>query len=229
MKRNTARWLVVLAVVLIVYNVVVFAVPFEKTGVFFLSWIFTLAAIFAQAYVVHTAFYRGADIKSKFYGWPIARIGILYLALQTAAGLIFMGLGGRVSLWIPLVLYVLLLGLSVVGFVAADATRDEVSRQDQKQRSQVLLMRDLQSRVAALSRTAQDGPVRGALEQFSENLRFSDPVSGEALRNIERDLTACIDALQQAVMESNPQNAIALIQKGEALLVERNRLCKGNK
>ena len=113
MKKNTVRWWIVLAVVLVVYNVIVFAIPFEKSAIFFLSWIFTLVAIAAQVYVIHTAFYHGEGAKSKFYGFPIAKIGSVHLIAQIVLGLLFMILGDKVKLWIPLVLYVVLLGVSV--------------------------------------------------------------------------------------------------------------------
>lgn len=58
MKKNTVRWWIVLAVALVVYNVIAFAVPFERTAIFFLSWIFTLIAIAVQVYVIRTAFYH---------------------------------------------------------------------------------------------------------------------------------------------------------------------------
>ena len=31
--------------------------------------------------------------KSKFYGFPIAKVGVLYLAIQLIGGLVFMALG----------------------------------------------------------------------------------------------------------------------------------------
>ncbi len=126
MKKNSIRWWMTLVIVLVVYNVIVFAIPFPKTSVFFLSWAFTLASFGAQIYVIYTAFYQGEGIKSKFYGWPIARIGVCYLALQLALGLVFIavGIAVMVPLWLPLVLYVVLLGAAAVGLISVDAMRD---------------------------------------------------------------------------------------------------------
>lgn len=218
-----------MVIVLLVYNVVVFAVPFVKSGVFFLSWIFTLAAIGAQAYVVRSAFYKGQGVKSKFYGFPIAKIGAAYLAVQVVSGLLFMVLGKHVALWIPLVVYVVLLGAAAVGFISADAMRDEIERQDVKLKENVSCIRSLQSKTASMIQLAQDGQVRAELEKLSENLRFSDPVSSDALSDIEADLTACVDELQSAVSDGDCDAALTLLYKATALLAERNRLCKLNK
>ncbi|MDE7327050.1 MAG: hypothetical protein K2N63_12400 [Lachnospiraceae bacterium] len=231
MKKNSIRWWVALAAVLAVYNVIVFAVPFPKNAVFFLSWVFTMIAIIAQVYVIRTAFYQGEGAKSKFYGFPIAKIGVTYLACQIALKLVFMVIGfvAAVPIWIPLVLYVVLLGASAVGFVAVDAVRDEVERQDVTLKKDVSCMRSLQSKTVTMVQLAQDSQVRKALEQFAEALRFSDPVSSGALEDIERDLTACVDELQMAVADNSYTAILVLIQKAETVLAERNRLCKLNK
>ena len=138
MKKNAIRWWVVLGVVLVVYNVLAFALPFPKTAVFAVSYLFTTIAILAQIYVIRTAFYRGEGVKSKFYGFPIAKLGVIYLAVQLIAGLVFMALGLIVPVWLPLALYVVLLGVAAAGFVAADAARDEVVRQEVKLENKTL-------------------------------------------------------------------------------------------
>ncbi len=228
MKKNTVRWWVVLAIVLVVYNVIVFAVPLPKTPVFFLSWAFTLIAIAAQIYVIRTAFYHGEGARSKIYGFPIAKIGIVYLAVQMVLGLVFMARGSAVSVpvWIPLVLYVVLLGAAAAGFVAADSVRDEVERQDMRLKRDVSCMRILQSKVMAMVPLAKDASVRTALEKLTEDIRFSDPVSDTALEAAEADLSACIDDLQQAVLDNDHEVALSLEKRAEMLLVERNQLCK---
>ena len=56
MKKNTIRWWVILTAVLVVYNVIAFAVPFPKNAVFLLSWVFTMISIITQICVIRTAF-----------------------------------------------------------------------------------------------------------------------------------------------------------------------------
>ena len=228
MKKSTTRWWIVWVVILVVYNVIVFAAPFPKTLAFFLSWVFSLIAIAAQIYVIRTAFYQGERAKSKFYGFPIAKIGGIYLTAQLALGLAFMALGLAVlvPVWIPLVLYAVLLGVAAAGLISAEATRDEIVRQDVALKKDVSRMRALQSKAASMVQLAQDDSLRTALEKFSENIRFSDPVSSAALEDAEADLAACIDDLQQAVLDNDCEAALLLEKKAGMLLTERNRLCK---
>ena len=229
MKKNTARWWIVLAVLLVVYHVVIFAVPIEKTPVFFLSWAFTLVAMGLQVYVIYTAFYKGMGVRSKFYGFPIAKLGIVYLLVQLVLGLAFMLAGQALALWIPLVVYAVLLAATVIGFVAADAARDEAERQDTKVQKNTARMRDLQAKAASLVDLAQDDSLKQELAKLAEAFRFSDPVSGEALVEIESELTDCLHELQRAIVDGDIQSAISLCQRASIALAERNRLCKQSK
>lgn len=229
MKKNAIRWWVVLGVVLVVYNVLAFALPFPKTAVFAVSYLFTMIAILAQIYVIRTAFYRGEGVKSKFYGFPIAKLGVIYLAVQLIAGLVFMALGLIVPVWLPLALYVVLLGIAAAGFVAADAARDEVVRQEVKLEKDVSRMREFQAKGRALVALNQVPEAARPLEKLAEDLRFSDPVSSEALTETEDQLAECLAQLQEAVSAQKTEQILSVCQEAERILAERNQLCKLNK
>lgn len=229
-KKVQIRGLIILIIIAAVYSVAVFVLPFPKeNAIFWLSYLFTLAALGAQVYVMRVAFSRGRDTRSKFYGFPIARVGVTYLMAQLILGLLFMGRARIVPVWLPIVVYTVLLGAAAIGFIAADVMRDEIERQDVKLKKDVACMRALQSKTASMARLAQDDQVRRALERFSEDLRFSDPVSSESLADIEADLAACVDELHQAVTDGGHENTLTLVQKAETILAERNRLCKLDK
>lgn len=229
-KKIWTRGLIVLIVIVVVYSVVVFELPFPRRNeIFWLSYLFSLVALGAQIYIMQVAFKKGRGIKSKFYGFPIARIGVLYLLAQLILSLLFMSLAQMAPVWLPIIVYTVLLGVAAIGFVAADVMRDEVERQEVKLKKDVTCIRALQSKMASMVQLAQDAQVHKALEKFSEDLRFSDPVSGESLADIEADLISCVDELHRAVTDGDHGGTLSLIQKAEVILVERNRLCKLNK
>lgn len=230
MKNKSAlRGRVILAIVLAVYFVLAFVIPFEKTAVFWLSLLFTVIAIAAQAYVLKIAFVDGKFVRSKFYGYPIARIGIIYAAVQIVLGFLFMALGKIIPPWICVVIYVLILAAAVIGLIAADAVREEVERQDEKLKKNVDFMRTMQSRVRTLSGQCENADAAAAVQKLDEAFRFSDPVSSEALAEAERELSACVDTLQGAVADGDWAAVKTLCRKTEQVLAERNRICKLNK
>ena len=66
MKKNEIRAIAFVLIVLIAFNVVVFALPFVMNGVFWVSYIFGMLSILLQMPVMKIAFKNGSSIKSKF-------------------------------------------------------------------------------------------------------------------------------------------------------------------
>lgn len=226
--KNKIRVWIVLAIIFVVYSIVAFALPFAHNATFWLSYLFAVVAIAVQVYVLQSAFMKAEGAKSKFYGFPIATVGAVYMAAQLVLSLIMMALAAKILVWIPVALHVLLLGAAAVGFIAADAMRDEVERQDVQLKKDVSVMRGLQSKVNGIVGLCS-ADVRDDITRLAEELRYSDPVSNDALAEIEGELSACVDELQAAVVDGESTAIRELCRKAGATLAERNRLCKLNK
>ena len=229
LNENEKKGSLVLALLFAVYTLIVLAVPFAKGGMFWLTYLFTAAAFGVQVYVFKLSFEKEAGAKSKFYGFPIARVGVLYLAVQLVLGLVFMALAAVAPVWLALVLYLALLVAAAVGVIATDSIRDEVERQDTQLKKNVATMRALQSKAAALPARCEDAEAKSALEKLAEEFRYSDPVSAPALTDLETDMAATMEELSAAVTDGDNAAVLALCKKISATLAERNRLCKLNK
>ena len=222
MNKNAIRGMLGMAVLLVLYILVAFLIPFVHTAVFWVSFVFTLVAFAVVSAALYIAFGKHPGAKSKFYGFPIARIGVIYDIVQLVAGLILMGIGLWVPVWVAVLIYAIALGVAAIGLISADAVREEIQRQDVKLKKDVSFMRNLQSKVCQMAAQC-DAP---ELKQFAEDIRYSDPVSSDALGDIERDLSAVVDELQAAVAEDNREAIPVLCRKAGGVLGERNRLCK---
>ena len=229
LNEKEKKGVLVLALLFVVYTLIVLAVPFAKGGMFWLTYLFTAAAFGVQAYVFKLSFEKEAGTKSKFYGFPIARVGVLYLAVQIVLGLVFMALAAVAPVWLALVLYLALLVAAAVGVIATDSIRDEVERQDTQLKKDVATMRALQSKAAALPARCEDATAKAALEKLAEEFRYSDPVSAPTLTDLETDMAATMEELSAAVTDGDNAAVLALCKKISATLAERNRLCKLNK
>ena len=225
MKKDAIRGIIALAVVLILYILIAFLIPFAHTAAFWVSFAFTLIAFAVVSVSIYIAFIKKPDAKSRFYGFPIARIGVIYGAVQLVAGVVVMALAAIVPAWAAALGYAIALGVAVIGLVSADAVVEEIHVQDAKLKKDVTLMRGLQSKVNQLSAQWDNA----ALKALAEEFRYSDPVSSEALAEAEADLSAAVDELQAAFVDGDKDAAAQLCRKASALLAERNRLCKLNK
>ena len=225
MKKDTLRAIVVAVVLLALFNLVAFLLPFAHTATFWISYGFTLAAFVVVCASIYIAFIKKPNAKSRFYGFPIARIGVIYGAAQLLISLIVMAVGAWIPWWIPTVVYAIGLGIAIIGLISAKAVVSEIHAQDDKLEQKVMLMRSLQSKVSQMA--AQSGDA--ALKALAEEFRYSDPVSNHAIAEAEADLVAAVDQLQSAYADGDIDAMVQLCQKAGALLAERNRLCKLNK
>ena len=225
MKKDFARSTVCLGVLLVLYMLLAFLIPFVKTAVFWISFVFTLVAFAVTGWSLYTAFLKKEDVTSRFYGFPIARIGVIYGGGQLAASLLLMALGKWTPAWLAVLVYAAMLGAAVIGLVSADAVVETIHTQDQKLKKDVTFIGSLQSKANQMAAQCSLPEMR----QFCENVRYSDPVSSEALAEIERDLSAAVDDLQSAVVDGDTEMIAQLVRKADGLLGERSRVCKLNK
>lgn len=230
MKKDQIRYLAAMAILLVLYILVAFLIPFEKTAVFWVSFVFTLISFGVVGASFYIAFLRKPDAKSKFYGFPIARIGAIYGIAQLAAGILFMALGLWVPVWLAVLVYAIGLGAAAIGLISAEAVVEHIEVQDKQLKKDVRLMRNLQSKVSQMVSLCAEKPDLCALvKEFAEEMRYSDPVSSETLAQAEADLSAAVDELQCALVDGDDAAARTLCRKAAALLSERNRQCKLNK
>ena len=225
MNKKAERALSVAAIILLIYHLIVFLVPFERESVFWISYIFTIGAFFVTCGAIYMAFIRNVDAKSRFYGFPIARIGLIYGGAQLVASLGIMALGEMVDAWIPVLIYAIGMGAALIGLISVNAVVDEIQTLDKKLKTDVKLMRNLQAKVSQIA--SQSG--EPAVAKLAEEFRYSDPVSSAAIADAEADLAAAVDELQAAFVDEDKEAVAQLCGKITALLSERNRLCKLNK
>lgn len=225
MNKDTIRGLVVLGVLLVLYILIAFLIPFVHTATFWVSFVFTLIAFAVVAASIYVAFIKNPDAKSRFYGFPIAKISVLYGAVQLLAGIVFMALAAIVPAWVAVLVYAIALGAAVIGLISAETVVEEIHVQDAKLKKNVSLMRSLQSKVNQIAAQSEDAAIKALAEEF----RYSDPVSSDAIADAETDLAAAVDELQSAYVDGDSEAVAKLCRKASALLAERNRLCKLNK
>lgn len=228
MTKNTARGLITLSILLIVFSVIAFVIPFPKNTAFWIAYVCGIIAILFQLYIFKSSF-SNADARSRFYGFPIARLGIYYLAVQLIVSIIEIALSKFLPAWVVIIVNVLILAFALIGCITAETMRDEIAKQDVKLKKNVSNMRELQSLSASLAEQAADDSIKDALKKLAEEFRYSDPVSSEKTEEMEADLRSRIYDLQQAISEGDTKAAKELCSKLSSCLRERNRVSAVNK
>ena len=215
MKKNKSMAYAVLAIAFVLFNVIAFAVPAAKTATFWIAYAFAAIAFASQIAIWKFAF-KGADtLKSKFLGIPLISVGITYLIVQIIAFAVFMALPLTAS-WIALVVCALILGISTICLIGTETGREEINRVEEKVEKKVFYIKSLQVDVEMLASAETDAETKAELTKLAERIRFSDPMSDEALVDLEEEISAKVKELKTA------ENKSAIISVLDSLVTKRN-------
>ncbi len=229
MTKNSKRVFVILAAIIIVFSAIAFVLPLPKNNVFWVSYLFGIISIVVQIYVLKTAFSGTISVKSKFYGFPIAKIGIIYMIIQLLFSIIAIVLSQYIPMWVVIIVFVFMFCAALIGFIVTDAARDEIEQQDEKHVTNIKCIQELRSKVHSLILQIENAEAKKILSELSDAFNYSDPVSNSSLVEIESELKVMVDELQQCVIDSDIENTKRMCKKISITLTERNRLCKLNK
>lgn len=228
MKRNTKKAFIAIAILLAIFSVIAFVIPFPKTKKFWFAYASGVFAILFQLYILKISLGK-EDAKSRFYGFPIARLGFYYLVIQLIVSIAEIATAQFVPGWIFVVINVIIFCIALIGCITTETMRDEIVRQDDSLKQDVSNMRELQSISAALVDQANDIELKASLKKLAEEFRYSDPKSSEKTIELESDMKSRLGDLQQAIAEGDIAGAKTLREKLTGCLRERNRICSVNK
>ena len=206
-------------IVFILFNVIAFAVPTDKTITFWIAYAFTVVAFALQIGIWNAAFKATETLKSKFLGVPIIYVGIVYLVLQLIAFAVFM-IFPLIPSWIVVIACALVLGISAICLISADVARDEINRVEEKVNQKVFYIRELQADVEILAEQEQNPEIKTSLTRLAEKIRYSDPMSNVVLADLEARIREKVTALRTA------DHKLEIIAELDLLLAERNKKAK---
>lgn len=219
MKKNSTKGYLILGILFALVSIIAFAVPTVKTSTFWISYVFTVVTFAAQIGIWKVALGREETLKSKFLGFPVVHIGIVYLVIQCVTFAVFM-FAPTLPAWSAVVVCSCIAGISAVCMIAVDTGRSEIERIEAKVQKKVFYIKSLQVDVEMIADAEVDSDTKKALEQLAERIRFSDPMSCEELADLEDRITSKTAELKTAANKSE------LISELNFLLNERNKKCK---
>ena len=219
MKKNSTKGYVLLGILFALVSIIAFAVPTAKTATFWIAYVFTAAAFAAQIGIWKTALGKEGTLKSKFLGFPVVHIGIVYAIIQVIAFAVFL-FAPTLPTWSAIVVCPIIAGLSAVCMISADAGRNEIERVEAKVQNKVFYVREMQADIELLADNESDAAVKTALTHLAEKIRFSDPRSNEQLADLENKISIKAAELKTA------SSKLEIITELNSLLDERNKKCK---
>ncbi|MDE7360525.1 MAG: hypothetical protein K2N38_01175 [Oscillospiraceae bacterium] len=226
MNKKMTSLVAVYAIVLVTFCILYLVIPFPKTGVYWIEFIFSIIAVFAGCGIGWYSL-KNDGLKSKVYGFPILNIGIAYMAVQLifAVVIAIVGFFAAVPLWVSIVFSVLILALSAIGFIGADNARDIIEEQESRDEIATKAMKTFRLDTQYIVDLCDDTELKKSLEKLAEQFKYSDPVSSDELADIEENLQSEVKNLA-ALVNSDRELAAKKISEITVLLADRNRRCK---
>lgn len=232
LNKNIIKSIVIFAIVLAIYNIIFWVIPFKHDGIFTGAYIFGTVAILAQIGVLLLASSGATTLHKKIYGFPILRMGVIYLVIQLVISLVFSILTSFIEgipVWIIYIISAILLGVFIILTLLTDTARDkivEIEEEEERQTRQVKLFR---INIDSLMRRADDKELIAKLSKLSDIAKYSDPVSNESLYDIEAEINDKIISLTSCVNSGDVENAKELAEQAIELFEDRNAMCKVTK
>ena len=131
-----------------------------------------------------------------------------------------------VPAWIGAIVCLLALGFSAISVLKAKAAADIVDEIDRKIKVQTFFIKSLTMDMESLMPRAQSEEIKTELRKVYETIRYSDPMSSDALTNIEAQITLKLDSLPKSVESGDIEGVRAKVDELMILLNDRNKKCK---
>ena len=228
MKKTFKSYLIIWAILLILFNVIAFVSPgwiaYDKySGSFWVGYAFIMVSFIGQLFCAMKAF-RAENLQKLFYSVPLITISYTGLIVSFVVGGLCMFLS-PLPYWIAAVAGVIVLVITAIAVIKADTAAELVGEIDEKVKAKTLFIKSLTVDVESLMAKAQDEETKAVCRKVYEAVRYSDPVSNEALGGVESEITLKMAALTQAVA-ANDAAAKVIADELLVLVEDRNKQCK---
>lgn len=229
MNKNFKYHALIWAILLAVFNVICFITPDEAAGMskfggaFWVGYVFITVAFIGQLVCAYIALNTN-DKTKLFYNIPIIRVSYTGLILTLVFGAVCMAIPNLPN-WVGIIVCLLILVFTAIAVIKAIAASDVVEDIDAKVKAQTLFVKSLTVDAESLLSRATTPEAKDACKKMFEAVRYSDPMSNDALAGVESQITLKFNEFSNAVTGS-AENASALADELVVLIGDRNKKCK---
>lgn len=229
MKKVFKFYSIIWAVLLSLFNVISFVsigwAGIEKyTPSFWIGYIVITIAFIGQIVCTYFAL-KDNDIKKTFYNASLISTSYTGLILSFIFGGLCMLLY-PLPYWVGIILCTIILGFNVIAVVKATAAIDIVGGIDKKVKEKTLFIKSLTVDAESLISRAKSENIKAECKKVYEAVRYSDPMSNNALASIEEDIAIKFPRLSEAVISEDLETVVMLADEIIVLLGDRNKKCK---
>lgn len=231
MNKQTKSFVAMYGIVAVVYILLFALIPFAKPAGSWLMFVFSLIAIAGGCGITLYAFGKGDSLMSKFYGYPVFKIGIGYMLLQLGLSVpvYIIGAFTNVPYWVGLLLSLVMASAAGIGIIAADNAHDFIEQIDNQTLEVTRNVTYFNVDIGDLLDLCEDKTLRASLQELATKCKYSDPVSIPETEEKEQQIKQELAYLKSALTANDTQQTLTHIKNVSILLSARNRICAVNK
>ncbi|MBQ7173734.1 MAG: hypothetical protein IJR88_06435 [Clostridia bacterium] len=194
---------------------------------FWVAWGFIVAAFLVNLLCAGFAF-KAENLSKTFYRLSLVKVSRILLLSLLVGGVALM-LIPNLPAWIAVVVCALLMLFNAFAVIKALFAAGTVERIDQKIKVKTAFVKFLTADAQSTMARAESEEAKELCKQVYEAVRYSDPMSDEALEPIESAIAAQFRAFDEAICDGDVELAAALSKELLALIGDRNNKCKALK
>lgn len=230
MKKYFKYYGICWAIALVVFNVITFVVANETVGLASVSpsfWVgYTFITIaFISNLICSLLFFKEENKGKVFLNIPIINLAYSALIVSFVVGAIAMAVP-QIPYWIGVIVDVLVLAFYAIAIVKASAAADIVNDVEQKVKAQTFFIKSLTVDADSLMARAKSDEMKAETKKVYEAIRYSDPMSNNALASIENQIQNEFNAFADAVKNNDIDLAKSSANEIVILINDRNKKCK---
>ena len=224
-KLNAKQYLtvsIIYAAVFAIYNIIVMLLFDDKNAIFWTSYAFMCVAFIANISVTIFSF-KTLDVEAVFMGIPLLSFSVFYFFGELFASLVFMLFRGVVGIKLTIAIQVIFMLVFVIFAAVALLSRDAVVGITKNVETKVQSLKLLAVDVKLLEDQCMDKELKAELHKIAEAIRYSDPMTNEALADLDNIIKGKISELKYHCNSNNKNEALQLCYQLSAYISERNQ------
>lgn len=225
-KYYAICWFIALAV----FNIVAFVVTDNTLGIsnvtasFWIAYAFITLA-FCGNLGCSVMFFKEENKNKVFLNLPIIYYAFGVLVVSLIVGAIAMAIP-VIPYWVGIVVDVFVLAFYAIAIIKAVSAAGMVEAIDKKIKTKTFFIKSLTVDAESLVARAQSGEAKSAAKKVYEAIRYSDPMSSEALASAETQITLKFNQFAEAVTADDSTKVKEIAQELIILVDDRNKKCK---
>ena len=229
MKKRFGLYLTVWAVLLALFNVIAFVSvgwsgQDKFTASFWIGYIFIMITFIGQIICSFFAFKADTDDK-MFYNVSLIKTSFSGLIASFVIGGLCM-LISPLPYWVGVIVCAIILAANVLSVVKATTAIDEIEHIDTTLKTQTFFIKSLTVDADTIMASAKSEVTKAECKKVYEAIRYSDPMSNNALASVECQITVKFAEFSEAVKADNAEKVTVLAKELIILVGDRNKKCR---